>query len=104
MNSSKLILSVTVTLLLAAASAVALPRDYRANYGAIRAGETQATESQCEMYHDWYADDKRIGRDKDAAFDKDLAASRGCVWAQRTTSTTETGTTGGTTSGATAAP
>jgi hypothetical protein len=103
MNSSNLILSVAVTLLLASAPVLALPRDYRANYGAIRAGETQATENQCEMYHNWYVEDTQRGSDKDSAFDKDLAASRGCVWAQRTTSTTDTGTASGRTAG-TAAP
>ena len=52
------------------------------NDGAVAKDQTRADTSQCQQYKDWYAQDQKT-KEKPTYY-KDLAAKRGCNWAQRT--------------------
>jgi hypothetical protein len=54
------------------------------NDGKVADGQTRADASQCNMYKDWYNQDKKSGTSTNPNYYKDLAAKRGCNWAQRT--------------------
>jgi hypothetical protein len=64
------------------AASIAQAVDNTDNTGPVKDGETRADGSQCQNYKNWYDGDVKAGNTKDATYDKNLAAGRGCKWAQ----------------------